>query len=101
LIGAADVVVVPDRGGEGEDALPDAYEHAGAGASAVLFEIELALEGVVDRLDDLAQWLEQAGARAVGFALAGWTQQLDVGFGQRRLELGAEVVLVADSSWQS
>ena len=36
------VPVVPDGGGQGEDALQDADGHAGDGASAVLFQIELA-----------------------------------------------------------
>jgi hypothetical protein len=31
----------------------------------VASEVELALEGLVDRLDDLSQWLEQAGLYAV------------------------------------
>jgi len=36
----------------------------------VVFEVELALEGVVDRFDDLAQWFEER-ARIVLLALAG------------------------------
>jgi hypothetical protein len=43
------VVVVPDRGGEREDALRDPGADTGDGAPAVTFEVELALEGVVDR----------------------------------------------------
>jgi hypothetical protein len=42
------VVVVPDCGGEGEDALEDADDDAVGGVAAVLFEVELAFEGVVD-----------------------------------------------------
>jgi hypothetical protein len=45
---------VPDGGGEREHALCDACAHAGDGPTAVVFEVELAFEGVVDRLDDLA-----------------------------------------------
>ena len=52
--GGADAVVVPDRGGEGEDALADAGADAGGGAPAVAFEVELAFEGVEDGLDHLA-----------------------------------------------
>lgn len=55
--GAADActdgVVVPGRGGHGQDSLADAGTDARDGACAVLFEVELALEGVVDGLDDL------------------------------------------------
>jgi hypothetical protein len=35
--------------------------------AAVLFEVELSFEGVVDRLDDLAQRLEQVCSRAGWF----------------------------------
>jgi hypothetical protein len=38
--------LAPDHGGEGEQALGDADEHAGRRASTVGFEVELALEGV-------------------------------------------------------
>ncbi|HLL64279.1 MAG TPA: hypothetical protein VK453_00875 [Micromonosporaceae bacterium] len=40
--------VVPGRGGQGPDALQDPDGDAGDGASAVLFEVELTLEGFVD-----------------------------------------------------
>ncbi|GAB1510593.1 hypothetical protein JCM33774_26350 [Actinophytocola sp. KF-1] len=57
--------VVPDGCGEREEALGDADSDALDGASAVLFEVELACEGVVDRLDEPADRLEQwlAGVR--------------------------------------
>ena len=42
--------VVPDHGGEGEDPLQDSCPHAGWGAAAVAFEVELALQGLVDGL---------------------------------------------------
>ena len=42
-------VAVPDRGGEGENSLADADDDVGGGMSAVLFEVELAFKGVVDR----------------------------------------------------
>ena len=92
----ADGVVVPDGGGEGEEALRDAGDDAGGGATAVAFEVELAFEGVVDRLDDLPQRFEEPGAGPVRFALAGRAQQGDAGVGQGGLELAAEVVLVRD-----
>ena len=76
LDGCAGVVVVPDRGGQGEDALQDAHDDSGGGVAAVAFEVELAFEGLVDRFDDLAQRLEQVRAGPFGLALAGRAQQL-------------------------
>jgi hypothetical protein len=49
----AGVVVVPDRGGQGEDALQDADQDAGGSLTAVAFKVELALVGVEDRFDGL------------------------------------------------
>jgi hypothetical protein len=65
------VIVVPDRGGQGEYALHDAGDYTAGCASSVLFEVELSTEGLVDRLDDLPQWLEQESAGPLPFALAG------------------------------
>ena len=47
------VIVVPDHSREGEDALGDACADAGDGSPAVAFQVELGLEGLVDRLDRL------------------------------------------------
>src|SRR5918999_4378423 len=52
--GVADLPVVPEAGGEGEQAHPDAGAEAGQGAGAVAFEPELALAGPEDRFDALA-----------------------------------------------
>src|SRR6266545_3235131 len=97
----ADPIVVPDGGGEGQDALPDADDDAGGGVAAVGFEVELAFEGVVDRLDDLAQGFEEAGAGTFGLALAGRAQQVQPGRGEGGFEVAAVVVLVRDQdlSW--
>jgi hypothetical protein len=65
-------------------------------ASAVLFEVELALEGLIDRLDDLPQRFEHGCAGPFRFALAGWSQQTDALLDQLVFEVAAEVVLVAD-----
>ena len=46
--GLAGAVVVPDRGGEREDALEDADGDSGGCVAAVSFEVELSLECVVD-----------------------------------------------------
>ena len=77
----ADAVVVPDYGGEREDALGYPCADAGEGASAVCFQVELALEGVVDRLDDLTQGFEELFSGAGPLALAGRAQQIDPGRG--------------------
>src|SRR5215469_10163246 len=54
LGGGAGGPVVPDGGGHGQQPLGDAGIDACGGAAAVAFEVELAFEGVVDRLDPLA-----------------------------------------------
>ena len=54
--------VVPAAGGERESALADAGPDAVGGVGAVAFERELALEGVVDRFDPLADAAECAEA---------------------------------------
>src|SRR5271166_95959 len=93
--GLAGGVVVPDGGGQGEDALQDADGDAVDGAPAVPFEVELALEGVVDGLDDLPQWLEVLPSGWLGLALAGGAEQDEAG-GECGFEVAAVVVLVAD-----
>jgi hypothetical protein len=74
-------VVVPDGGGQREDALHDADGQAAGGAAAVPFEVELALESLVDRLDDPPQWLEQLRSGPPGLALAPGPQQPNVQLG--------------------
>jgi len=83
----AGVVVVPDRGGHGEDALQDADQDAGRGVAAVLFQVELPFEGVEDGLDGLAEWCEEPSAGPFGFAFAGPAEQPDAVAG----EVGFEV----------
>jgi hypothetical protein len=94
--GLAGVVVVPDRGGQGEDALQDAGQYPGWGVAAVALEIELAFEGVVDGFDDLAQRLEEPGAGAGWLAVADRAQQAKTVLGQGGFEVAAVVVLVRD-----
>lgn len=53
LDGLPGFVVEPDGGGECEDAGEDSDGHPGWGLAAVSFQVELAFEGLVDRLDDL------------------------------------------------
>jgi hypothetical protein len=62
------LVVVPDRRGEREDALqhPDRDPHTGA--AAVAFQVQLALEGLVDRLDQLEGYANSIVAVSCDFA---------------------------------
>ncbi len=62
----------------------------------MLFEIELALEGLVDRLDDLPEGFEQGCSGPFRFTFAGRPQQPDALFGEVAFEVLAGVVLVAD-----
>ena len=87
---------MPDGCGQGEDALSDAGADSGHGSAAVLFQIELAFERVVDRFDDLAQWLEQMMLSAGRFAFAVRAQQGDAGLGEFGFKNLPVVVLVGD-----
>ena len=80
------MVVVPDRGGEGEEALQYSRCDARDGPPAVAFEVELGLERVIDRLDDLPKRFEVPVARAWFLAVAGRPQQLDFGVGECSFE---------------
>ena len=51
--------VVPNGGGQGEDALQAAGADAGGFAAAVAFEVELGFECLVDGFDDLAEGFEE------------------------------------------
>src|SRR5829696_9388770 len=54
LVVGLELPVEPDPGGQGEQPLGDADEHPTQGAATMLFQAELVLEGVDDRLDPLA-----------------------------------------------
>ena len=47
----------------------------------MVFQVELTLERVEDRLHGLAERLEEAAAGALGFAGAGLAEQFDPGVG--------------------
>jgi hypothetical protein len=83
--------VVPDGGGEGQEALGDADSDAFDGASAVLFQVQLAFEGVVDRFDELADGLEQrlAGMRRV--VAVRRPNQPDPALGEETIEFAGDV----------
>ncbi|MFF4345911.1 hypothetical protein [Streptomyces sp. NPDC001530] len=56
------------------------------GPSAVLFQVELSFEGVVDRLDQLTDLLEHRFAEALPIPLERRPQQLDTKLGEVLLE---------------
>src|SRR5579864_1115077 len=86
--------VVPDAGGEGEDALADAGPDAFGDVGAVIFERELALGGVDDRFDPLAAAGELAMAGL--FVIAVGAAQAEVQRGDDLLELAAGEAFVGD-----
>jgi hypothetical protein len=90
------LLVVPDGGGHRQDALGDPDRDALASAATVGFEVKLALEGVVDRFDQLADGSQQRLAAAGGFVVAGGPQQRDATGGQVSLGPAAGEALVSD-----
>src|SRR5215469_13754523 len=92
LVRSVDEPVVPDAGCEGEQALSDPREDAKVGTPAVLFESELALEGVVDGLDALPDPAQLAVARA--FIASIRSEEDGRQFADEVLELPAGVPLV-------
>jgi hypothetical protein len=85
LAGLPEQPVVPDAGGEGEHALADARPDPFGDVAAVILERELALGGVDDRLDPLADAAERA--EALGLALAIGADELRVERGDDLLKL--------------
>ena len=78
--------------------MEDAGGDAGDSAPAVSFEIQLRLERVVDRLDDLSERFEEALSRTGFLPLAGRTQQGDARPDELGLKLFAVVVFVGNLS---
>ena len=90
----ADLPVVPDAGRQGEQALVDAHPDSREGVCAVPLQRELALEGVVGRLDPLTDGPQRAVA---GFLVAAvGAQQKSIERGDQALELSAGETLVGD-----
>src|ERR1019366_8177232 len=94
LVGVPEQPVVPDAGGEGEQALADARPDAFGDVAAVVFERELAFERVVDRLDPLTHTAELA--EPFGFAFAVGADELRVKRGDDLLELLAGEAFITD-----
>src|ERR1051326_1482554 len=104
LLRSIDEPVVPDPGGEGEQALSAPHNNTEAVATAVFFESELALEGVVDALDVLADPGQLAEAPPLVAAVRSDEDGRQVA--DEVLELPAGVPLVghdeqASSQWQA
>ena len=62
------------------------------------FEVELGLERLVDRLDDLAEWSLELLKRSGLFRLQRWSDESDAGVVEFSLETGRAVALVGDQS---
>src|SRR5690625_4691423 len=87
---------MPDGSGQSEDSLRDAGAHSLGCAPAMAFEIELGLEGLVDRLDDLAQRTEEGGSGPFGFSFTSGPEQAESLLAQLGLEVTRVVVLIGD-----
>src|SRR5438046_2450175 len=92
----AGVPVVPDRGSQGEDALQDPDGDARDGAATVLFKVQLALEGLIDRFDGLPHGSEQATARAGRFGAISRSNDSDTAFVEPGFDVTVAVALVHD-----
>src|SRR5271156_2699403 len=90
--------VVPDSSGEREQALEHASEHTTWGSAAVTLQVELGLERGVDRLDELAQGLEERAGRPSAVALVGRAHQLDTALGEEGLELFGPIALIREDA---
>ena len=93
--GLAGGPVVPDGGGHGQQPLGDAGVQARGGAAAVAFEVELALEGVVDRFDPLPDPADRAVPGCLVAAVRA-DQAEPVLAGDQVLEVPAREALVPD-----
>jgi hypothetical protein len=86
--------------------LGDAGADPSDGTSAVRFEVELTLEGVVDGLDELADRLEQFFAGARGAVAVGRAQQAGLGVATEQAlgdgqgeQFGVGQLRLASRSW--
>src|ERR1039458_8116960 len=64
------------------------------GVSSLSFQVEPAFEGTIDRLDQLAEWLQEPRAGAGSLPFPCRTDELCASGGEEALELGADVTLV-------
>src|SRR5215471_20957574 len=95
LDGFGGLPVVPDGGGHGQQPLGDAGPDSCGGPAAVAFQVELAFEGVVDRLDPLADPADGPVAGRLVAAVGPDQVQAEVA-GDQVLEVLPGEALVAD-----
>jgi len=88
------VVVVPDGSSEGEQSLQYPGHDTLGSVSPVSFQVELAFQGLIDRLDQLTEWLQESCPGSRGLALLRRTDELRTPGGQESLELGTGIALV-------
>ena len=96
---ASELVVEGDAGGEGEEALEDAFAEAVEGAGAVAFEGEEVFARPEDRLDSLPDRREVWAL--TGLVSAARTHDRGVEGADGAGEVAAGVVLVADDGFAS
>ena len=87
----ASVEVVPDGCRECQQPLEDPGEHAFVGSAAVSLQVELALQGVIDGFDELAQGLQEPAVRPGLLVGTGRTDERGamIGVGNQRSTLEA------------
>src|SRR5664279_164865 len=94
--GSLAVVVVPDGSGQSQQSLQDSGHNAVRRVSSVSLQVELALQGLVDRLDELTEGLQEPRPRPGSLALLRRTDESRPLGGQEALELGAGIALVGE-----
>src|SRR3974390_624062 len=87
-------LVVPDGGGEREEPLQYPGGHSRRRPSAVSLQVELGLQGLVDRLDDLSERLQEGGAGTRTLPLECRPNQDGAVVDQEGVELAALIALV-------
>jgi hypothetical protein len=87
-------MVVPDGGSQGQQSLQHPGDDTLGGVSSVSLQVELAFQGLVDRLDELTERLQELGPRPGSLALLGRSNESSALGGQEVLELGTGVSLV-------
>src|SRR5438034_10821964 len=86
--------VVPDGRGESGEALENPGEDALIGSATVAFQIELALQGVVHRFDELAQRLQELAVGPDLLVGTGGTDERGAMIAKEGLELARGIALV-------
>src|ERR1035437_5699523 len=88
------VVVMPDGSSEGEQSLQYPSHDTLGSVSPVSFQVELAFQGLIDRLDHLTEWLQESRPWSRSLALLRRTDESRTLGGQEALELGTGIALV-------